>query len=66
MAARVEGSEIKARGLRAIEAAKYCGLGRSTFLRYVSEGKAPAPRKLSPGAVVWLRDQLDQWMEGAQ
>ena len=56
---------VEARGLRAQAAAKYCGLGRSTFLRYVSEGKAPAPRKLSPGAVVWLRDQLDSWMEGA-
>lgn len=57
---------VEQRGLRAIEAARYCGLGRSTFLRYVSEGKAPQPRKLSPGAVVWLRDQLDQWMENAE
>ena len=54
------------RGLRAQDAAKYCGLGRSTFLRYVSEGRAPAPRKLSPGSVIWLRDQLDSWMEKAQ
>ncbi|BBF66699.1 AlpA family phage regulatory protein [Acidithiobacillus sp. 'AMD consortium'] len=53
------------RGLRAQAAAKYCGLGRSTFLRYVSEGKAPQPRKLSPGAVVWLRDELDKWLEAA-
>ena len=56
---------IEQRGLRAQAAAKYCGLGRSTFLRYVSEGKAPQPRKLSPGAVVWLRDELDKWMEAA-
>jgi predicted DNA-binding transcriptional regulator AlpA len=57
---------VEARGLRAQAAAKYCGLGRSTFLRYVSEGKAPAPRKLSPGSVIWLRDQLDSWMESAE
>lgn len=57
---------VEQRGLRAVEAARYCGLGRSTFLRYVSEGRAPAPRKLSPGAVIWLRESLDQWMEAAQ
>lgn len=60
---------VEQRGLRAIDAAKYCGLGRSTFLRYVSEGRAPAPRKLSPGAVIWLRETLDKWLEnegGAQ
>ncbi len=57
--------ELEQRGLRAIAAATYCGLGRSTFLRYVSERKAPQPRKLSPGAVVWLRDELDKWMEAA-
>lgn len=53
------------RALRAQAAAKYCGLGRSTFLRYVAEGKAPQPRKLSPGAVIWLRDELDTWLERA-
>lgn len=57
---------VEARGLRAQAAAKYCGLGRSTFLRYVSQKTAPQPRKLSPGAVIWLRDDLDQWMEQAQ
>ena len=45
---------IEQRGLRAQAAAKYCGLGRSTFLRYVAEGRAPAPRRLSPGSVIWL------------
>ncbi|MHB1023702.1 MAG: helix-turn-helix transcriptional regulator [Acidobacteriaceae bacterium] len=57
--------QIQSRGLHAKEAAKYCGLGRSTFLRYVSEGKAPAPRRLQPGSVVWLRDVLDKWLEQA-
>ena len=59
-------AKIEQRGLRASEAAKYCGLGRSTFLRYVSEGRAPKPQRLSPGAVVWLKDQLDAWMEASK
>jgi predicted DNA-binding transcriptional regulator AlpA len=57
---------VEQRGLRAQAAAKYCGLGRSTFLRYVAQKTAPQPRKLSPGAVIWLRDDLDNWMEAQQ
>lgn len=61
----MESTRIERRGLRAKEAAQYIGMGRSTFLRWVKEGKAPAPRKLAPKVVVWLKGDLDRWMESA-
>ncbi|MBU2783518.1 AlpA family phage regulatory protein [Acidithiobacillus caldus] len=58
--------KVETQALRAKDAARFCGIGRSTFLRLVSEGRAPKPRKLSPGAVVWLRDELTDWLREAK
>lgn len=50
--------------LRAKQAAAYCGMSRSTFLKLVSEGKAPKRRKISDAVVIWLRSDLDTWLQG--
>ena len=44
-------------------AARYVGLGESTGLREVEEGRAPKPVPLTPGRVVWLREHLDAWLD---
>ncbi len=52
--------------LRAKEAAAYCGMSRSTFLKLVTEGRAPKRRKVSDAVVIWLRSDLDAWLQGAR
>ncbi len=45
-------------------AARYVGMGPSTLLREVKEGRAPPPVKLTPGGCVrWLKEQLDAWVD---
>jgi predicted DNA-binding transcriptional regulator AlpA len=51
------------RGMREALAADYVGLSFSTFRREWSEGRAPAPVHLTPGRQVWLREDLDQWLD---
>ena len=43
----------------------YCGLSRNTFLREVDAGRAPAARRLTAGRKVWLREELDAWLDRA-
>lgn len=51
------------RGMREALAADYVGLSFSTFRREWSEGRAPTPVHLTPGRQVWLREDLDQWLD---
>jgi predicted DNA-binding transcriptional regulator AlpA len=51
------------RGMREALAADYVGLSSSTFRREWSEGRAPGPVHLTPGRQVWLREDLDQWLD---
>ncbi len=51
------------RGLPEEQAAYYVGLSASTFRREVGAGHAPAPVRLTAGRQVWLRDQLDAWLD---
>lgn len=44
------------------EAAALCGLGRSTWWRYSSAGKIPAPVRIG-GSVRWRREELSAWMQ---
>ena len=44
--------------LRADRAATYLGMGTSTFLRMVSEGVLPKPKRIK-GVVAWDRFALD-------
>lgn len=54
---------VTPRGFRAKQAAQYIGVGRSTFLLLVQEGKLPAGRRISAGCVVWTRETLDQFLD---
>lgn len=51
--------------LTAAEAAEMAGVGKRTWWRYVSGGKAPAPVRLGGGggAVRWRRAELLAWIE---
>lgn len=51
------------RGLREDLAAAYIGLSITTFRRERSEGRAPKPVHLTPGRQVWLREDLDNWLD---
>lgn len=39
------------------------GLGRSTIYKYITEGKFPAPIKLSERCVGWLESEVQQWIK---
>lgn len=51
------------RGLRSDLAALYVGLSTTTFRKEVAAGRAPQPIHLTEGRLVWLRDQLDSWLD---
>lgn len=48
------------RGLREEQAAHYVGLSVSSFRSYVVADVPPV--KITPGRNIWLRDQLDAWL----
>ena len=48
--------------LNAREAATLCNLGISTWWRYLSAGKVPAPVRIG-ASVRWRREELHAWME---
>ena len=43
------------------EAARLCGVGRTTWFLLVSSGKAPAPVRLGR-RVLWNRAELEAWI----
>ncbi|HEY9209258.1 helix-turn-helix transcriptional regulator [Acidovorax sp.] len=45
------------------DAAAYVALSDTTFEKLIREGHAPAPRRISSKRVVWLRRELDEWLE---
>jgi predicted DNA-binding transcriptional regulator AlpA len=51
------------RGLREEMAADYVGLSKGTFRTEVGAGRAPAPIRITPGRIIWLRDALDKWLD---
>ena len=53
------------RGMTEAIAASYIGLSRSTFRRQVKLGTIPAPTPLTPGRQVWLREELDAYLNRA-
>ena len=38
------------------------GMSRPTVYRMIKDGMFPASIKLSPGAVGWLRTEIEQWV----
>ena len=52
--------------MRAKSAAAFLGIGESTYWRWVKEGRLPKGKKLSARATVWMRADLEQFLEGAK
>lgn len=44
------------------EAARYCGLARSSWFRLRSEGKLPPPVAVAGTGLKWRRRDLDEWL----
>lgn len=45
-------------------AAAYVGLSVAILRRESQAGRMPAPIRVTPGRVIYLRDQLDAWLSG--
>ena len=54
------------RFLRADEAIALSGLSRTTLWRLEGAGKFPARRRLSVGAVGWLKSEVEAWIDERQ
>lgn len=51
--------------LRAKDAAKFLGVGISTFWRWAQQGKVPPGIRLSARCTVWRREALEKVLEQA-
>jgi prophage regulatory protein len=49
--------------LRRSDVTHLTGLSHSTLWRLEGSGRFPKRRKLSPGAVGWLSEEVEQWVE---
>jgi predicted DNA-binding transcriptional regulator AlpA len=63
MPAKPDAIAYPPRGLGRLEAARYLGLGPSTFDALVRNGKMPQSRQISDGRVVWDRLALDLYFD---
>lgn len=48
------------------EAASYCGLSVSTFMRRVNDNHTLKPVQISERRIVWDRAKLDKWLDSLQ
>ena len=51
--------------MRAKEAASFLGISVVTFWRWVAEGRIPKGKRLSARATVWLRSDIERFLEEA-
>lgn len=51
------------RGMRTDIAATYVGLSESSFLAEVKKKNIPDATWITKGRKIWLREQLDQWLD---
>jgi len=51
------------RALRWRELKQKVGLSRTTIWRLEQSGDFPRRRRLSPGIVAWLSDEVDAWLK---
>jgi predicted DNA-binding transcriptional regulator AlpA len=51
------------RGMRIELAASYLGISPSLLRAELVAGRFPAPVRISPGRVVWLKEDLDRWLD---
>jgi predicted DNA-binding transcriptional regulator AlpA len=49
--------------LRAKDAAKYLGVGRTTFYKWSKRDDFPKPIKMSEITILYKKNELDEWME---
>jgi excisionase family DNA binding protein len=49
--------------LRAKDAAKYFGIGRTTFYKWTKQKDFPKPLKMSEITILYKKNELDEWME---
>ena len=42
---------------------KMTGKSRSTISRWSNKGYFPKPREIGPGIVLWLKNDVDRWLE---
>lgn len=52
--------------MRAKDAARFLAVGESTFWRWVAQGRLPKGKRLSARATVWMRADLDRFLEKAE
>lgn len=53
------------KAMRVKECAAFLGIAESTFWRWVKEGRLPKGRRLSARATVWLREDLENFLNEA-
>lgn len=51
------------RGLQEAMAAAYVGISPGQFRAFVDRGEAPKPVHFPGRRIVWLRDDLDAWLD---
>ena len=51
------------RGLSEPLAAAYVGLSESQWRIEVNDGRAPQPQRITPGRKIWLKDDLDTYLD---
>ena len=54
------------RGLKCDLAASYVGISEALLRRESAAGRAPPAVKMAPGRIVWLREDLDRWLDLAR
>ena len=59
---REEDQGTSVRFLRAPEVARLTGVSRTTLWRLEKRGEFPQRRRIAPGAVGWLADEVTEWL----
>lgn len=54
---------MEKRVLRAADVMERTGLGRTSIWRLERAGDFPRRRQITPGAVGWLTDEVDAWLD---
>ncbi len=58
----MQSTTSNSRAVRAKEAAAFLGIGKSTFWRWVKEGRIPKGISLSSRATVWRVEELEHFL----
>ena len=51
------------RGLSVVMAAEYIGVSATTLRTEAEAGRAPKPIHITAGRIIWLREDLDAWLD---